>query len=199
MNIDSLKEKMIAAEAFLNIANYLASRPPYLVEDGATEEEWQAAIDRQILSRGITCHLLYTIVFEIVVKVIWELDNQKECPFIHNLVKLYSELSPDSQQEIVALYDFAAKALAESGGTRDDGTRVQIGRLVRLQSLDEALEANEDTMKNFKYDLQFKGKSSIFGAVIWIEGLRWVPPRIEGVDFLGKLFNYALNRLPDSI
>ena len=37
---------------------------------------------------------------------------------------------------------------------------MRIGDLVQLQTLRDALVANEDTMKNFKYNVDFNGKSS---------------------------------------
>ena len=45
-----------------------------------------------------------------------------------------------------------------------EGKQIRYGELVQFQSWEDTLTANEDVMVNFKYDGEFKGKSTAMGA-----------------------------------
>ena len=147
--------------------------------------------------RGFTSHMLYAIVFELSIKVIWELDHNEDCRFTHNIGALYNELAPVSKDRIREIFGEKLTALAGLQGTNRKGERVIIGELVELQSLRDALEANEDTMKNFKYDTKFRGKSSVLGSMIWTDELYYVLPSLDD-NFIDALFRYTVDRVTEA-
>lgn len=184
---------METAKGFLEIAKYLAGRPPYPFEinPSSSPADLQKIKDDHVKWRAMTCHMLHSIVFEIAIKVIWTLDKQASVRPTHNITELFEELSRKSQQQIERVYrkeSIAFPRLAEKIFT-------QLGEVIHFQSLKEALTANEDTMKNFKYRHQFKGKSSILGSVIWGKENFWVLPYLEGARFPEALYLYVENRI----
>ena len=197
MDINRIEERLKSAEYFLETAKYLDSDPPVEVPLDSSPTEVEEIKDKQRWSSGITCHMLYAIVFEISIKIIWELDNNNECRFTHNISELFDELSYDSQQCLGNIFDEKSTAIAQLQGTDKRGNPVRIGDLVELQSLREALEANEDVMKNFKYETRYNGKSSVMGSVIWSDELVWILPQI--VERLPEaLYLYVVDRVTEA-
>ena len=195
MNTEYLEERMKAAEAFLEIAMHLASRPPYKVTLDASTTDIEKTHDKHIWWRAVTCHMLYSIVFEIMIKVVWALDNQKECRFTHDIATLYNELNEKSRQQVRNTYCEETAALREIGKI----IRRKFDKTVEFHSLDEALEANEDTMKGFKYSNKFEGKSSTLGSVIWTGETLWTLPSLNKARFPEALFRYVENRVQKSM
>ena len=139
--------------------------------------------------------MLNAIVLEIAVKVIWELDHNRDCKYTHNISKLYGQLTEKSRGDLEVIYDAKSKFLAGLEGTNKKAQRVRIGDLVRMQSLQEALLANEDTMKNFKYNANFNGKSSAMGSVIWSNELIYTIPPLNRERLPEALYKYTLDRV----
>ena len=189
-----IEEELNASEAFLGIARYLASRPPYEVPLGASATATESIKEKHIWWRAVTCHMLYSIVFEAAIKIVWALDYQKDAPHSHNIAGLFGQLSDKSRNAIERIYRDATTAFAQIGGLILE----KFGEEVEFDSLDEALVANEETMKNFKYGNRFQGKSSILGSVVWGRETVWTLPSLEGARFPEALYKYAKDRL-DSV
>ena len=197
LDSNRVEERLKSAESFLEIARYLDSGPPVRVPLGSPTTVVEEIKGRHRWWSGITCHMLYAIVFEIAVKIIWELDNQRTCRYTHDISSLYRELSEKSQQEIRKTFDAKSVALSQLEGTNKKGKRIRLGEIVRLQSLEDALEANEDVMKNFKYETRFNGKSSVMGSVIWSDELVWMLPPMND-RFPDALFRYTVDRVKEA-
>ena len=197
MDINRIEERLKSAEYFLKTAKYLDSDPPVAVPLNSSSTEVEKIKDKQRWSSSITCHMLYAIIFEISIKIIWELDNNKECRFTHNISELFDELSYDSQQCLGNIFDEKSTAIAQLQGTDKSGNPVRIGDLVEFQSIREALEANEDVMKNFKYETRYNGKSSLMGSVIWSAELVWILPQI-GERLPEALYRYVEDRVAEA-
>ena len=134
--------------------------------------------------------MLYAIVFEIAIKVIWTTDNRTDCRYTHDIASLYSQLSKKSRRAIEKIHRDETTTLAQNKAkmsTKD-------GKAFEFHSLEEALKANEDTMKNFKYSNRFWGKSSILGAMASNSESVWVLPLIAGARFPRALHEYAACR-----
>ena len=181
----------------LEAAIHLDECPAYPVNVSAmtSPSVVEEAKVRHMLSRKNIAHMLNAVVLEISIKVIWELDNGQECRYTHNIDALYGELKENSRREIRVIYDEKLALLAGLEGTGKTGQRRRVGDLVQLQSLKEALVANEDTMKNFKYDGEFNGKSSAMGSVIWEGNRLWTVPRLGHMRFPEAIFRYVERRL----
>ena len=181
----------------MEIAKYLDDSPQHLVQVDVKSSKTEVAkrVDDHRLWRKGVAHMLNAIVFELAIKVIWEVDNNRECDYTHNIFKLYDQLNSKSRQDISEIYDFKLKPLVELEGTKKDGQRIRMSDLVCFQTLQEALSANEETMKNFKYDSDFSGKSSAMGSVVWSEKLLYAFPPLKGERLPEALYKYTLNRV----
>ena len=202
MNSERLRKRMESMRSCLEAANHLDDCPVNPVKTSAITSPGviQETMDRHRLSRKHISHMLNAIVFEIAVKVIWELDNNRECRHIHDIGALYQQLSEKSRREMEEIYDEKSAILAGLEGTDKKGNRIQLSDLVEFQSLEEALIANEDTMKNFKYDGVFNGKSSAMGSIMWDKerDLMWALPPLEHVRFPEALYYYTMDRLQEA-
>ena len=85
--------------------------------------------------------MLNAIVLEITIKVIWELDNNRDCKHTHNISKLYKGLKENSRRELEKVYDEQSTLISSLEGTDKKGQRMRIGDLVQLQTLRDALVA----------------------------------------------------------
>ena len=67
------------------------------------------------------------------------------------------------------------KVISECNGSRD-----RVGRIVNLkldlQTLEDALEVNEQTVTNFKYDGKINGKSSVLCSTMWTDNRIYALP-----------------------
>ena len=192
MTRDKRNQRVEAGEAYVAIAKYLDSRPPLKMVEGGPEEQ-ERERDKHSWNSIIVCHILYAIVFEISIKIVWELDNGQACRHTHDINALFDELADDSQSKIRSIFDVQVASVSEIEGTLSGVTR-KLGDVVPFSSWKEALQANEDIVKNFKYDNKFKGKSTLVGSSIWNGRTLWdLPPGYE--SFVVKLFNYAKSRV----
>ena len=188
LKVQGLEEKLKIAETFMETAEFLEIAP-YLASIGESKEQIGARKDKQNLERKEVCHFLYAIVFELAIKIIWEIEKEKECRRTHNILDLYKELSFKKQSPIKDLYDNQVSIIKNLEGERG-GKKIRFKDLADFQSLDEALKSNQDTITNFKYDGQFRGKSSVMGSVIWNNKGIWTLPK-GLVVFPKELLKYA--------
>ncbi|MYB76217.1 MAG: hypothetical protein F4X83_03795 [Chloroflexi bacterium] len=196
----NLEKKIESLRSCMEIAKYLDDNPSHAIQvpKAASKGEKEDTLDEHRKWRTYVSHILNSIVFEIVIKALWELDNGGECRFTHDIACLYSELSKKTQEDLRKIYDDKVSDLASIEGTDQQGKRVRIGGLVQFQTLQEALEANEETIKNFKYDPTFKGNSSAMGNVIWDDKLFWVLPAQTRQRLPEALFQYVNGRVRKS-
>ena len=62
---------------------------------------------------------------------------------------------------------------------------------IKLQSLEDALTSNQETVKNFKYDGRLDGKSSVLCSVMWTEDEIYILPEPKIIVFPQLLLEYA--------
>lgn len=200
MEKSRLDSRMSSMRYCMDVAKYLDDSPQHFIPlpSGASDAEIQQARDQHRLSRKNVAHMLNAIVLEIAIKVIWELDNNEDCRYTHNICSLFGELREKSRGELTEIYDGKLAMLARVEGTDKRGQRIKLGDLVQLQSLQEALVANEDTMKNFKYDGDFNGKSSAMGSVIWSNEILWTIPPLSYQRIPEALYHYTMGRVEEA-
>ena len=192
MDLNRLDERIKAMESHLDIVIYLDKSPQHLVpvQGIPTEAKIEEAKDRHRWSRKSVVHMLNAIIFEIAIKILWELDNEKKPKNTHDIFKLYEGLKPNSQSDLKSLYDEKVKLLAGTEGNQG-GQQVRFGDLVQFQSWEDALHANRDVMVNFKYDGIYKGKSSAMGSAVWNNETLWMMPPIEWSQFAESICLYV--------
>lgn len=184
----------------LEAAIYLDDCPYYPVKVSAitSPSVIQETKDTHRLSRKHVSHMLNAVVLEIAIKVLWELDNDNKCRHTHDINTLYEELNEKSRRELKNIYNEKLAVLAGLKGTNKEGQEIRIDDLVHFQSLKDALIANEDTMKNFKYDGDFNGKSSAMGSLIWNEEVFWTMPPLGHVRLREALYHYTVGRVNEA-
>lgn len=195
MSTGRLKQRLESMRSSMEVAKHLDDSPLNPVPLGTPVEDIEAIIDKHRLDRRIISHFLNALVLEIAIKVIWELDNAKECRYIHDIYQLYQELDPASQSDLNNLFNEKATIIANMEGDAQDGTRIRIGDLVQFQSWEDTLRANRDIMQNFKYDGEFNGKSSAMGSVMWNNETLWIFPGLNFVRFPEAVYQYVYDRL----
>ena len=70
---------------------------------------WDAD-DQQRLGAALTCAVLYAIVVELVVKHIWEQKHAQIARYRHDVYRLFQDLEPKTQRDVLALYDKCCRA-----------------------------------------------------------------------------------------
>ena len=188
LNTD-LDRKIFMAQSFLDVAAFLEMVPNFA--RGASVEEAQADLVYGPWRKKSVIHFLYSIVFEISIKIIWEIEQKENSPHHHNIFRLYKELSSVSQQKISDMYDSQVSNMKKLISEVPELTNYNWD----LQSLEDALKVNETVIKNFKYDGEISGKSSVFGSMLWADGEILTTPQVvaELIIFPKALFNYAIS------
>ena len=194
-----LRKRMESMRSFMEVAKYLDENPKHFipVPRGSSSDEIEKIKDYHRLSRKTVTHFLNSIVLEIAIKVIWELDQNKDCRNTHDIYELYNELDPVSQFDLRSIFDEKAQMLADM---KINTPASNLGNLVQFQSWEDTLKANRDIMVNFKYDGEFNGKSSAMGTVIWSieEDIMWALPPLNFVHFSEAVYSYTRDRVQRS-
>ena len=191
-NTDSdLNRKISMAKSFLDSAQLLEITIHHVI--AKSREEAESKVDDTRFRRKMTAHFLYAVVFELCIKIIWEIEHNCPPKPNHDVLSRYRELSKGSRQQISEMYATQVKntkhiiSLANSGKTDN----VNLG--IELQSLEEALASNQETVKNFKYDGRLNGKSSVLCSVLWDDNEIYILPRPEIIVFPTLLLEYAVS------
>ena len=188
LNTD-LDRKIFMARHFLDVAAFLEKSPYFAI--GESEEKAVARLHEARLGKKCVIHFLYAVSFEISIKIIWEIEQGESAPYSHNILRLYEELSPASQQKISDMYDSQVSNMKKLIAQIPECAHYNWD----LQSLEDALEVNESVVKNFKYDGEIRGKSSVFCSMMWADDEILISPQItaEAIVFPKALFNYAIS------
>ncbi len=151
------------------------------------------ALDRQRLGMALTGTVLYPIVVELVLKHIWEQERGRIAPHTHNVYNLFTDLRQEIQHEVKCLFDQCCQKymVAVNEGQKQLGATVVE---VDMANLVEALQWNEDAVKNLKYELTPSGKSVPTG-IIWNSQTLWVLPGTFP-NFAIELTRWATDRYP---
>ncbi|MXY33004.1 MAG: hypothetical protein F4Y60_02735 [Boseongicola sp. SB0664_bin_43] len=141
------------------------------IEDADTLRD---ASDQQRIGTALTCAVLYAIVVELVVKYLWEQENGQTAAYNHNVQNLFEQLSEDIRHDVESLYERCCQAYknAIDIGQQHLGAEVVA---VEMASLAEALQWNEEAVKNLKYELTPRNKSVPTG-IFWSSESVWVVP-----------------------
>ena len=195
-----LDHKIFMAQSFLDTARLHELTPNCVI--GESREKADKKKDDALLGKKLVTHFLYALVFEISIKIIHEIENGKEAPRHHKISLLYKDLSPSVQQKISDLYDVQVsnmeKVISQSNGSRDRAGRI-VNLKLDLQTLEDALEVNEQTVTNFKYDgkinAKSKGKSSVLCSMMWTDNRIYALPQLiaDAIIFPKTLLEYAIS------
>ena len=185
-----LDRKIFMGRSFLDVAAFLEEKTPFFAR-GESEKEAQAWLPQARLGKKSVIHYLYAVIFEISIKVIWEIEQGKNAPHSHNILRLYKDLSLASRQKISDMYADQVFNMKKLISENSDLANYNW----HLQSLEDALEANEKVIKDFKYDGEISGKSSVFCSMLWMDNeILLMPQSLAKITIFPKvLFNYAIS------
>ena len=193
LNTDNdLARKMFMAKGFLDSAQLLERTTNQIV--ASSQEEAESKVDDTRFRRKMTAHFLYAVVFELCIKIIWEIEHGTSPKPNHNILARYPELSPDSQRAISDFYDTQVaniKHIISLANGQVDNKGDIVNLQIKLQSLEDALTSNQETVKNFKYDGRLDGKSSVLCSVMWTEDEIYILPEPKIIVFPQLLLEYA--------
>ncbi len=134
----------------------------------------EAAKDRQRVGTALTRVVLYAIVVELVVKHLWEEEHgpKAQAPHTHNVYELFKALESTTQRQMETIYDACRREYeaAIKAGKQQHGPEAVA---VKMANLEEALQWNEQAVKDFKYDLTPRGQSVPTG-MFWDSETQWV-------------------------
>ena len=192
----ALYRKIYMAENFLDSAQLLEATTNFVSAD--SQEDAEARLAENTLRRKTVTHFLYAMVIEISIKVIWEIEKGNTPEYNHDIWSRYTELSLDSRYKISDLYETQVANIntivTRCNRQKDNGGRI-VNITLDLQSLEDALKANEQTVINFKYDGKFEGKSSALCSVMRTDSLIYALPRsiANAIIFPRQLLDYVIS------
>ncbi len=191
MDNTSLTDKIKMAQGFLDSAQLLERTLNQVI--AKSQEEAESKVDDTKYTRKITTHFLYAVVFELCIKIIWEIEHNASPKPNHDILSRYNELSKESRQVISDMYDTQVKNTENTISRSNSGVRDNKGDVVNLQSLQDALKSNPQTMRDFKYEGRLTGKSSAFGSIMWSTDRVYILPNPEFIVFPEHLLRYAIS------
>ena len=195
MDNTSLTEKTKMAKTFLESVQFLEGTLNQIF--AKSQEEAESKADDTRYTRKMTAHFLYAIVFELCIKIIWEIEHNEPPKPNHDILSRYTELSKESRQAISDMYDNQVKitqniiSRSNSGVTDNYGETVSL--CIELQSLEDTLKSNPETMRDFKYDGKLTQKSSAFGSIMWSKDRKYILSDPNFIVFPEQLLTYAIS------
>ena len=195
MDNTSLTEKTKMAKTFLESVQFLEGTLNQIF--AKSQEEAESKADDTRYTRKMTAHFLYAIVFELCIKIIWEIEHNEPPKTNHDILSRYRELSKESRQAISDMYDNQVKitqniiSRSNSGVTDNYGETVSL--CIELQSLEDTLKSNPETMRDFKYDGKLTQKSSAFGSIMWSKDRKYILSDPNFIVFPEQLLTYAIS------
>ena len=90
-----LARRISMAKSFLDSAQLIERTTHYILAESPEEVE-SKAVDTQY-RRKMIAHFLYAVIFELCIKIIWEIEHTTPPKPNHDILSRYKELSPDSR------------------------------------------------------------------------------------------------------
>ena len=156
----NLARKITMAKSFLDSAqllerttNHIVANPQEAESLANSEEKKEAKIVDTKFKRKMTTHFLYAMIFELCIKIIWEIEHNGSPKPNHDILSRYRELSKESRQAISEMYDTQVTnikyIISQANGQVDNHGNV-VKMNIPLQSLEEALKSNAQVIRDFK-------------------------------------------------
>lgn len=194
---EDLNQKIFMASSFLDSIQLLEKTTNYIFGNSQEEADQKKVETKR--RRKYVLHYLYAIVFELCIKIIWGIEQNKIAPHNHDILSFYRDFSENSKEKLTDLYDkqvvYVKYIISESKGQVDSiGDTVDLSH-IQFQSLEEALTANAQIIRDFKYDGELSGKSSVLCSTIYDDVAKeiYILPKVEMTVFPKSLLDYAVS------
>lgn len=124
-----------------------------------------------ILKHNVTVYFLNSIILELLIKILYEIDCKEEAPFTHNLSKIYEKLNIDTRDIFEKKYNKARK--------RKNQLFAKIPDNIKFHSLATVLANNEKIIKNFKYDAMAVSSNYSIDDIFYNEIIDYIKIKIK--------------------
>jgi len=134
-----------------------------------------------------TRHFLHCIIFELLIKILYEIENGKEYKdkngkYSHDISQIYQKLDIKHREEIERIYSVESKKIYNYD------YRIPINR---VETLEEALEGNREIVTKYKYGSKAPNIPSVISSIIFF--------RSKTRDFSGKIRDFTMTNIPIEI
>ena len=128
---------------------------------------------------------------ELVLKYVWEQEQEQDAMRDHNIHSLFVQLRPEPQCDVKTLYNQYCQQYksAIDIGWQHHGAEVMA---VDMANFEKALWWNEEAAKNIKYEMTPRGKSVSTG-INWSSKHLWTVPETIP-NFAIEMLRWAINR-----
>ncbi|MBN7820323.1 hypothetical protein [Bowmanella yangjiangensis] len=175
------EEKIRAAESFIKSTKIQLSIKP------ADQSHHEKFIRDDFFQINATCYFLNAVVFELIVKIFWEIDNGRECRHTHLLDKLYPELSDGSraflENQYITLKNEVESTLKNAKGKSDLN--------ITYADLESALVTNKEVVMDYKYEMKPNSSNSVFYNIVTSQDFYYTIP----YQLCEKFFSKSLERI----
>lgn len=175
------EEKIRAAENFIKSTKIQLSIRP------ADQSHHEKFIRDDFFQINATCYFLNAVVFELIVKIFWEIDNGRECRYTHLLDKLYPELSDGSREflenQYITLKNEVESTLKNAKGKSDLN--------ITYADLESALVTNKKVVMDYKYEMKPNSSNSVFDNIVTSQDFYYTIP----YQLCEKFFSKSLERI----
>ncbi len=123
--------------------------------------------EEEALKRGVRDHFLISVILELIIKILYELDRKEKAPYSHDLIKIFDPLEPETKAFFKTAFERAKKRhqeLFKKNNIHD----------VTSHPLEDVLRANEGIIKNFKYDAMGSKANNSADNIFYIEVMNFI-------------------------
>lgn len=152
-----VSKKMFLIECFLSTAKLKSNGSP-----------------DSVLKLGVTNYFLGSVILELLIKILYELEHKKQAPFTHNILKIFEQLDTKTKSFVRAKYDAARK--------RQEKIFERINDEVLFPPFHKLLESNERFIKNFKYDAMGSKINSAIDGKFYTELFNYINEEVGKLD-----------------
>ncbi len=147
-----IKDKICAVNGFIKSRRLLLTLKPL----GNNDRDEH--LENDFLHINNTCYFLSAIIFELLIKIFYELENEQPCKKTHDLKEIYNELASKDKEFIKSRYEILSK--------NNELKEIEKKARIVYCNLDEAIDINENIVVHFKYDSKINKKNSVFNNLV---------------------------------
>lgn len=173
--IERVKNKIEAVQSFSKSEKMLLTIKPL------NQNRREQFLQNDYLPINETCYFLNAVIFELLIKIFYELETNKVCEKTHNLKKIYDKLSDTNKKFIRDEYQKVKNKLKKDMSQAD----------ITYCNLNEALKQNHKIVTDFKYKMQIDLKNVAFYNLVVNNGTIFVVPNMLYEIFFNNLLKRA--------
>jgi len=124
-----------------------------------------------VLSHGVTTYFLQSIVMELIVKILYEINFKKPAPFNHNILKIFNSLNKEYKEFVELKFTEAIE--------RRNKQFKGIDKDVQFHNFKDVLTSNEKIIKDFKYEAKAAKTNSSVDNIFYNEVMNFINKQLN--------------------